>query len=45
MAKIANCLKIGDDFVDIIVVAKDGTFMKTDKDLLNRAILVLRKEL
>ncbi len=45
MAVMTDAIRVSDDFVEIIVLSKDGTFMKTKKDLLERALLVLRKEL
>jgi len=45
MANMTNCVKISDDFVEVIVISKSGEFMKSKEDLLNRAVYAIRKEL
>ena len=40
-----KCIKLNDDFVEVIIISKSNMFMKSDKDLLERASYVIRKNL
>ena len=40
-----ECVKLNDDFVEVIIISKSNMFMKSDKDMLERASYVIRKNL
>ena len=40
-----NCIKLNDDFVEVIIIAKSKTYMNSDDSMLNRALYVIRKQL
>lgn len=39
-----NCIKLNDDFVEVIIISKSNTFMNSDDSMLNRALHVIEKE-
>jgi hypothetical protein len=40
-----NCIKLNDDFVEVIIISKSNTFMNSDDSMLNRALYVIGKNL
>ena len=40
-----DCVKLDDDFVEVIIISKSKAFMNSDDSMLNRALYVIRKNL
>lgn len=40
-----DCIKLNDDFVEVIIISKSNAFMNSDDSMLNRAMYVIRKNL
>ncbi len=41
----ADCIKLNDDFIEVIIISKSKTFMNSDESMLNRALYLVRKNL
>ncbi len=41
----ADCIKLNDDFVEVIIISKSKMFMDSDDSMLNRALYLIRKNL
>jgi hypothetical protein len=40
-----DCIKLNDDFVEVIIISKSKALMNSDESMLNRAMYVIRKQL
>jgi hypothetical protein len=40
-----DCIKLDDDFVEVIIISKSKMFMNSDDSMLNRALYLIRKNL